>query len=78
MDRPSALGAFSYEVIDTKLARYVKPETVQTVAAVTATPALQATSLSPSLALAGTPYPVPERALSSGSAADLIALARLG
>jgi len=28
VDRPSALGAFSYEVIDTKLARYVKPETV--------------------------------------------------
>ncbi len=28
VDRRSALGAFSYEVIDTKLARYVKPETV--------------------------------------------------
>lgn len=28
VDRPSALGDFSYEVIDTKLARYVKPETV--------------------------------------------------
>lgn len=83
--RPGALGFLEDGRVlaiagDDNLAHLwgVKPETVQTVAAVTATPALQATSLSPSLALAGTPYPVPERALSSGSAADLIALARWG
>jgi len=56
----------------------VKPETIQTVAAVTATPAPQMTDLVQQPTLAGTPYPIPGRALTSGSAADLIALARWG
>lgn len=56
----------------------VRPESRVASADVTATPAPETAGFTPPAALAGTPYPLPGRALDTGSAAEWVALARWG